>query len=84
MQEDAHECLRYILDGLQNEALRPYKREQLRILRKQQKGDESAAKPLMKQVHVPMGGGAEDVGAPAVWGTPVQLCALHGLWTRTA
>lgn len=54
MQEDAHECLRYILDGLQNEALRPYKREQLRILRKQQKGDESAAKPLMKQVHVPM------------------------------
>lgn len=54
MQEDAHECLRYILDGLQNDALRPYKREQLRKLRKQQKGDEGAAKPLMKQVHVPV------------------------------
>lgn len=53
MQEDAHECLRYILDGLQNEALRPYKREQLRKLRKQHKGDEST-KPMMKQVHVPV------------------------------
>lgn len=54
MQEDAHECMRYILDGMQNEALRPYKREQLRKLRRQQKGDESATKPLMKQVHVPV------------------------------